>query len=130
MARKSPGTLRPLTFLRVTGSLGLCESPGGPQSPGPLRPLTFLRVTGSLGLWESPGGLGVSRATEATKISQGHLAFRKILVARVSKATDISQSYWAFGKVLVAQVPEATDISHWVTGPSGNSQWPGKVPGH
>ena len=39
-----------------------------PQSP-PLRPLTFLRVTGSLDLQESPGGLAKSQATEATDIS-------------------------------------------------------------
>ena len=87
---KVPGPLRPLTFLGVTGSLGLWESPGGPAKSGPLRPLQFLGVTGSLGLRESPGGPVKSWATEAIDISRGHL----------------------------------------VTGPSGKSWWPGKVLGH
>ena len=73
---------------RVTAPFG--KVPVALQSPGPLRPLTFFRVTGSLGLRESPGGPATSRATEATAISQGN----------------------------------------WVTGPSGKSQWPGKVPSH
>ena len=95
VTQHSPRPLRPLTFLRVSGSLGHWESASGPeksqatesidisqghgllgrwesasgrQSP---RPLTYLRVTRSLGRWESASGLAKSRTTEATDISQG-----------------------------------------------------------
>ena len=165
VARQSPRPMRPLTFLRVTGSLGHRESPGGParsrplrplghwaigkvrvarqvpghwghwhfsgspglwafgkvpvawQSPRLLRPLTFLRVTGSMGLQECPGG----------PTSPGPL--RPLTFLRVTGSLGLWESPCGPAK---SRATEATDISqgHQVTGPSGKSWWPSKVPGY
>ena len=82
------------------------------QSPGSLRPLTFLGVTGSLGLRESPGGPAKSWVTEATDISRGHQVTGpsgksrwpgKVLGHWGHWHLSGSPGHWAFGKVPVAR---------------------------
>ena len=106
VARQCHGPLRPLTFLRVTESLGGKESASGPamsqatevtdisqdhwvtgtlgkcQWPGPLRPLTFLRATGTLGKCQWPGNVPSHWGHWHISGSLGHLAVGKVPVAR------------------------------------------------
>ena len=73
------------------------------QSTGPLRPLSCIRVTGTLGKCQ---WLSKSRATEATDMSQGHwdVGMLEKCPAK-SQATDISQGHLVTGTLGKCQWP-------------------------
>ena len=90
------------------------------ESPGPLRLLPIFQIfKRTLGLRESPSGLGESRATEAT----ANIKFFK-------RTLDLRESPSGLGESRATEAIVNITNFQKVTGPSGKSQWPERVPGH
>ena len=122
VARQSPRLLRPLTFLRVTGSLGLRESTGGPAKsrwPG--------KVPNHWGHWHFSGSLGHWAFGKVPVARKSPGPLRPLTFLRVTGSLGLWESPIGLAK---SWATEATDIfqGHQVIGPLGKRQWPGKVP--